>query len=142
MTSGRATTHMHVGILSTGVTHRERETHIRIPPPRPAHMHCYPREIKLHSFTARRRTPFLDDQKPSRRMRAMAAREAAAREPSVLMVRRSQPVDPARARLFRASARFPTRSRLLSLCAHFPCATMSARAGCGAQEWSSDTMTL
>jgi hypothetical protein len=72
----------------------------------------------------------------------MAAREAAAREPSVLMVRRSQPADPARARLFRASIRFPTRSRLLSLCAHFPCATMSVRAGCGAQEWSFDTMTL
>ena len=72
----------------------------------------------------------------------MAAREAAAREPSVLMVRRSQPADPARARLFRASIRFPTRSRLLSLCAHFPCATMSVRAGCGAQEWSFDTKTL
>jgi hypothetical protein len=100
--------------------------------------------LKLHSQRSRRNLFWMTKRVHATRRscEGMAAREAAAREPSVLMVRRSQPADPARARLFRASIRFPTRSRLLSLCAHFPCATMSVRAGCGAQEWSFDTKTL
>ena len=120
------------------VSHTHTHTHIRIPPPTARNTRL--KICKIFILTPGRHTrhsqrwganPFLDDQK---RLHVQAegndaAREAAAREPFVLMVRRSQPADPARARLFRASIRFPTRSRLLSLCAHFPCATMSARAG-------------
>jgi hypothetical protein len=131
--------------FAQAVTHTHTHTHTHpllcpralLFPPNPA--------LKLHSQRDGGATFFGCDQKvhaTRRSCEGMAAREAAAREPSVLMVRRSQPADPARARLFRASIRFPTRSRLLSLCAHFPCATMSVRAGCGAQEWSFDTKTL
>ena len=132
--------------FAQAVTHTHTHTHAYPPPSLPACTALPPESGSQVTFTAIwRRNLFWMTKRvhaTRRSCEGMAAREAAAREPSVLMVRRSQPADPARARLFRASIRFPTRSRLLSLCAHFPCATMSVRAGCGAQEWSFDTMTL
>jgi hypothetical protein len=128
--------------------HRPSHTHTHTrayPPPSLPACTALPPAIRPSSYihSAMEAQPFLDDQKGSRHTQIVRG-DGSTRSggTSVLMVRRSQPADPARARLFRASIRFPTRSRLLSLCAHFPCATMSVRAGCGAQEWSFDTKTL
>jgi len=108
-----ATTHIHV---STGVTHTHTHTH---PTPCPARMHCSPPpagpettfKIFILTFTVMRRNLFWMTKRvhANTEGEVLGTREAAAREPSVLMVRRSQPADPARARLFRASgsARFP-----------------------------------
>ena len=129
--------------FAQAVTHTHTHTHTHpllcpralLFPPSPA--------LKLHSQRWRRNLFWMTKRVHATRRscEGMAAREAAAREPSVLMVRRSQPADPARARLFRASgsARFPHAhgSSLSAPTSLVP--QCGACRICGAQEWSFDT---